>query len=255
MIWGKRESAASVVINNGKTLWITGGFGTDWDVHMQTSEYVSLAPTTSTSPLVIEDGPPLIHGMSGHCLVQSRSGQSLFIGGEFNILIDPIYASSTFWYSNSSNDGVFPWSLGPQMHYERVNLCCGILYDKDRDFELVMVAGGIGLDHQGTKSVEFLYIDGDNDINEWLLEEEALCDAREGADGVVDADKTHLILVGGRLREFHDFYHKTLCSCQMVKIPEGEGEKPSCKLLDQELRIGRAFLTAMLIPDSFANCY
>ncbi len=239
MKYGQRTSATSLVIDNGLTLWITGGMAGDRYTKLSTTEYIRLSPTPSS-----QEGPELVHAMDRHCIVRlsSTTGnlQALFIGGR---ITDNSLQNT--WYFDEDNTPDL-WSDGPSLSYSRADLGCGVLRDKDMDRELVLVAGGIDQFILGHTSVEYLVLNNENSY--WHLKEGVLCDARVGSAGIVAPDKSKLILIGGRLKRFSHPYHKSLCSCQMVN------GNPSCEFMDQQLRIGRAFMPAMLIPDSFANC-
>ncbi len=235
MIYGNRAAAASLVIDSGLKLWITGG-------KLQTSkldstEYVSLSPTPAS-----HKGPELLEGMSSHCIVRlsSSSLKALLIGGD-NEHVSPDYRT---WYFDENTQNL--WSDGPGMIYGRANLGCGVLLDKEMDQELVLVAGGIETLQHGSTSVEYLWLNSNN--NQWNLGQEVLCNARVGSASIVPQDKSRLILVGGLHKNGIMPNQQSLCSCIMA------GGNPSCKIMSQQLRIGRAFMTAMLIPDSFTTC-
>ncbi len=233
---GYRTAAASTVIDNGLTLWITGGW--DFSSRQNTSELVTLNPVSSS-----KNGPQLILALESHCMVQLNESHAMLIGGSSDFH-DP--EDRTWCYSNLHQQ---QWASCPNLNYRRKNLACGVLYDNMLDQTVVMVAGGIHVDMFGDKTVEHLFI-GDNSRWDqgWTIDNGVLCYGTFGPSSVVSHDKSRLIIIGGRAIGYPNPYHKSLCSCT---ITQGS---PNCEVMKQELQIGRGLSVAMLIPDSFANC-
>ena len=67
-----RYGAAGILIENGKSLWVTGG--TNVELHRST-DFIQLDP-----PLA-QPGPDLPVAMGEHCLIQLKNGTFLMIGG------------------------------------------------------------------------------------------------------------------------------------------------------------------------------
>ncbi len=87
-----RNGAASLVLDNGKSLWITGGSGVE-DFTIDSTEYMKVASKASSTfasvdddseRLINEQGPHLpLAGMEQHCLVKVGPEIAMLIGGCF----------------------------------------------------------------------------------------------------------------------------------------------------------------------------
>ncbi len=75
-----RIGAASVVIDNGKTLWVTGG--QDQESYLSDTEFIS---RSNLQPLLTlttaEQGPHLPQALSDHCLVKVGPQMAIVTGG------------------------------------------------------------------------------------------------------------------------------------------------------------------------------
>ncbi len=245
---GPRTAAASIVIDNGITLWVTGGMGQNFADILATSEYISVDPTPSA-----QKGPDLVFPLESHCMVRlNDEDHAMVIGGYSGIEMDVGYYGGIFGSEPESRTWIFnfnQWTEAPTLNFRRKNLACGVLLNETSGQKLVMVAGGIAQDAPNSTAVEYLWLDlVENEHDEWLIETEALCQPTVGASSVVTQDQLRLILIGGRSLFKAYPYHKSLCSCQML-----DG-KPACHLMHQELKNERVFSVAMLIPDELFDC-
>ncbi len=80
-----RMGAASLVINNGQTLWITGGKMTEaYENSVESTELLIIdsSEAKSSFSLVNEPGPDLPLRVNHHCLVGIGTDFALVIGGE-----------------------------------------------------------------------------------------------------------------------------------------------------------------------------
>ncbi len=113
-----RKSAAAIVVDDGKTLWVTGGW--DGDSFFKTTEFVSLDGIT--------DGPDLPMAMSSHCLVPIDSSTSF------------LFHQGKSWYY-SHKDSI--WTQGKHFIVnDRMFADCGIILDFYDGQELFVVTGG-----------------------------------------------------------------------------------------------------------------
>ena len=167
-------------------------------------------------------------------MVRVNSSTFLLIGG---VQEDPFYganfnSSKTFFVNLDSGN----WSTGPELKIGRSYHVCGKI-SQDGKFSII-VAGGynnkFGFD---LSSVEVL----DEGATEWQKGPE-LPVKLNGAAMVEDV-KGGLILIGG---QSHEEYLDTLY--------ELKDRKSDWLKLPQKLRIGRAFATALLVPDEITNC-
>ncbi len=86
-----RRSASSVVINDGKTLWITGGWKNEgWDQELDSTEFVQLVP----APVSIQ-GPKLPATSYMHCIMMVNASHALLT---FGIGMDPPHTSQESWF-------------------------------------------------------------------------------------------------------------------------------------------------------------
>ncbi len=139
-----RSGAASIVVNGGTKLWITGGGDAFIDVYDST-EYITPGSDPASSP-----GPSLPKPLERHCMVQLEDGTAIVIGGRD----DWSYLNErTFFYSPGSNE----FQDGPQLRSLKVEPACGVIKDGSTGQEVVIVAGG--------RENEF----GDIDAEEWSL--------------------------------------------------------------------------------------
>ncbi len=143
-----RFGAASVVINNGKTLWITGGQSLqNHGSLLKTSELITLGFAT-------DKGPELPRPMSEHCMVAINSTTIMIVGGTLE--------GSTYFYNLRQRY----WVPGPQLAIPRYRHSCSIMRTKSQtDDPLVVVAGGRGRNRKLLSSVEVLLI---RDSQDWI---------------------------------------------------------------------------------------
>ncbi len=92
-----RIGAASLVIDYGKTLWVTGGFnGHGIPSGIASTEFVTLSGNISSggiegAELFNEHGPSFLKSnLFHHCLVKIGSEMAILIGGEYSTVI-PVY--------------------------------------------------------------------------------------------------------------------------------------------------------------------
>ena len=97
-----RYDSASLVIDNGSKLWVTGGYNLDH--RLETTEIVELNDFGDLG--LVSYGPKLPHSLMGHSMVLLNDSLAMMIGGSQNIDSDLTY----FYEFESSN-----WKNGPNL--------------------------------------------------------------------------------------------------------------------------------------------
>ena len=121
----KRKCAASIVVNQ-KTLWVTGGWSSDLDVPLASTEYITIKGSTP--------GPELPVAISAHALVAISNDLSMLIGGE----IHEETIASTYYYDHKEHI----WISGPNMNSARRWHTAGIVTDEGTKEKLIVASGG-----------------------------------------------------------------------------------------------------------------
>ena len=169
----KRAHASSLVIDNGETLWVTGGIDENKQTQ-KTSEYISIKPEPKTTK-----GPNLPIPMRKHCSVMFGSNVAIFTSFQ-----------DTWIYQFDKVE----WSKGPMLTVKRISHACGLIYEIDTKIPVLVVVGGFNTE----KSVEIWHL---TTTSHWKSIHPG------GLDGVVRfaADATHpdwtkMFLLGGHDR-------------------------------------------------------
>ncbi len=244
----KRSGAASIVIDNGRTLWITGGQFQRRFCYNSTV-FVS---TTESSPFTIKPGPELPINVTVHCLNKINASTALLIGG-----IRTPRGNSPLFLDIPGSDGssgkiqIQSSFVGPELKVARYSPACGVLSNPgDGSSHVVIVAGGTEAVRGGglLRSTEILALDssgmikddGWNDVDVPELPGKAF----NKATGVTTSDGKTMLVVGGEddKREYLNW---------IVKL-EFQLEKGwQWTKLDQELQVARTYPVAMMVPATF----
>ncbi len=144
-----RSGAASVVMDNGKTLWVTGGYD-GFNSTLWSTEIVSLG-----SGLVSSYGPDLpIADLRYHCLERVGPNVAILIGGSNSGIPVP---SRRCWTIDIYS---LYWTELPPLDFGRSNQACGVVRDMSvAGKKIVIVAGGKILAESISNTVEQLVID------------------------------------------------------------------------------------------------
>ena len=233
-----RTGAASLVINNGSTLWVTGGWsGLE---RLDSTEFITLESIEK-----IHDERSLPMKLSHHCLVRINVSHVMIIGGHG---IQP-EAEQGSWYLSGMDvmDSNSPWIPGPSLIGSNGlgNHVCGVIVDAVLEKTFVLVAGGSKNSYTGTFRVQYLGLDSDA----WTLQESALNRVTSAASSIVSPDLSSFIIIGGFFEPTKEPFYQTLSRCQMI------GGSCHCQIMEQELQTPRAFAVAILIPQSFTTCF
>ncbi len=168
-----RYSAASVVINGGNTLWVTGGYN-DLGQELDTTELLTVESNdeaAANSDFVFSPSKPgvnLVHGMSWHCLETIGNNVLILYGGEdYSKPNDPVIKDSWLLDLNHNNG----WIEGPRMSNARTRSACGVIKNAGR--KIVVSAGGqkfLANSGVAKDSVEFLIVDNVVDMEDAFID-------------------------------------------------------------------------------------
>ncbi len=203
-----RIGAASLVIDNGTTLWITGGHNSK--NRLQTTETVTMDP--KTTGLVVALGLNLPKTLSYHCLTKVSDGLAFLTGGEKYEVTDQtgedleVYSEGLSW---SINFNTMSWTTESQMEIPRSRHSCGALKDSmssDSSRKVIVVAGGETKQYgeqEVLQSVELLVIE---DKASFMVSSRQGLEWAQGpylpapildAASVVTADQLKMYVIGG----------------------------------------------------------
>ncbi len=242
---------ASIVIDsnvdNGKTLWVTGGqgikiggFGT-----LRSTELVSLKGEATSiyqekrlATFTSQPGPELPVDVSDHCLVKLNSSTAMLIGGR------GANQSSYFLEIpvHEKKEEQVKSVRGPKLLVKRREHSCGVLVNPgDGNRQVLVVAGGWNEElYRPVNSTEMLVVGS----NQGWTKGPDLPENVQQAAGVISEDGKSFYLVGGRDDHFDD-----VASIYKLQFDEAFGWQWS--KLHQELQVARYNHDAMLIPDIF----
>ena len=130
----KRAYAASLVIN-GASLWITGGWSSDTNSNLASSDYITLEKSIP--------GPDMPYPINSHALVAINKTHSMLIGGGTTVVISVIIPTVYYFENEGEN-----WSQGPDLMQARRSHAAGTITDEATFEKLAIVTGG---DYNGIK--------------------------------------------------------------------------------------------------------
>ncbi len=138
------------------------------------------------------------------------------------------------------------WQRGPDLNAQRLDHTCGVLYDKELELAVAIVAGGKGPFSAHVDTVEFLWLELSLDLDQlqWTNGPN-LPVATRAAVSIVTPDQSSFIYIGG----CHDCYYennfKSMFMCSMI------GGTCSWIVMEQELAVQRAYGVAILLPPNY----
>ena len=223
----ERRDSASIMVDN-RTLWITGGYNSQ-DKRLDSTELVTLVDSEMVN---VKLGPNLPIKVRDHCLAKLNSTHAILIGGNTE---DSDYSRSTFILPLGMEAGGA--SSGPELLSGRKDHACGIISNQAGHFAIV--AGGY--DGNYLSSTEIWQVDQDNWTPGPVLDYKMV-----DSVGLSTWDGLSFLLIGG-VDQQATFYRT------IFKLEQIHQEWIWTRLV-QELKTGRSDHTAMLIPDSLANC-
>ena len=227
----RRAEAASVVIFNGTTLWITGG---TFSPH--TTEWINvsmLQPTHhvngTVQPSQLLPGIDLPTGLEFHCLEAVNGDMVILNGGLDSSDVGAPHQALTWTMDINRNDPLLlnsskmnygtEWTPRASMKQVRVSHSCGVVKDTGGESshlirKYVVAAGGeIGWrqNHELTDAVELLAVDEDVETKELHFSESwepgpRLKNPLAAASSATNEDQTLLFVAGGVA--FYSPYHE-----------------------------------------------
>ena len=217
-----RYQAAAAQLQDGKIL-VTGGRDASGD-------------SLNSAEMLTEEGwksniPSLPVNIYAHCMVTVNSTTVMAIGGWQN------YHDSgkTFYFTFGEES----WTEGPELKNSRGYHSCGrIRRNKLSQQMSIIVAGGwLGSE---ISSVEIL----DEGSNEWQTGPELPFGITESQ--MFEDQNGGVVLIGGSSSSV-DFLDT------LYQLPRG-GQDAAWTKMEQKMKIGRTYHTALLVPDNFVDC-
>ncbi len=246
-----RMGPASIVIDNGKSLWVTGGSD-------QLHSTFSSSEIVQVDPPIVMPGPDLPLELTLHCIVKLRNGTYLLIGGcklvylcfavslaHLCLTVNSQELGHVSRYTWSYKDfGSKQWTPGPDLVRARMSHSCGVIQDKyEPEKSIVVVTGGLLDPKTGMDTTELGIVDPTLDY--WKLGP-AFPVEIDGASGIVSLDGLTFLLFGG-FKDLSNVYN-TIFSFECIN------EQCHWTKLDQELKQARARAVAMWIPNRLGSC-
>ena len=137
-----RTNAASMIIPNLHTIWITGGHDENWP-YLDSSELISSDGST-------EEGPSLswpVYAKDSHAIVSINETSSLLIGGAQIWMaagqLQSKVMDETFYFNHETDQ----WTFGPELIQARKAHTAGLITDKVTRETFVIVVGGRNNSH------------------------------------------------------------------------------------------------------------
>ncbi len=229
----RRSSAASIVIHNDTTLWITGGF--NGSKQLKTTELISISSSKQNQ---IQPGPDLPFVVRRHCLVKLNSTTAMMIGGISENYED---LKSTYFLDIPTTDGLRSITgivKGPDLSATRYGHDCVVLTDpRDENRQIVVVAGGCC----SGNVTEMLVVGSSEHV--WTRGPDLPKEIFHAAS-VTSPDNKSYLLVGGADRILTEY-----SSIFKLEYNANEGDWV-WSTLKQKLKLKRRLHVALLVPDS-----
>ncbi len=211
-----RIGAASLVINNGTSFWITGG--KDNNHLFQTSEIVELTETGDS--LITREGPTLPKKLRHHCLTRVGPSIAIMVGG------DKCQDDTGHCFEQSSwsiNLDSMIWSLQGPLNMAREKHACCVLKDSsdpDNARKIIVASGGDGwmLDsRQVLRSVETLIVEDESFLT-WEHGPNMPMAIRDTAS-VTNADQLKMFIIGGSTSQHESIDFEVLSTIFELQCP------------------------------------
>ncbi len=239
-LYMKRWKAVSIVINNGRTLWVTGGRDTNGK-SLESTELVSLAEGANS--LSIQPGPELPLDIDSHCLVKLNSSTAMQFGGRSG---SNLVGSSLFLDIPQSGGQTIPLKKlnmvsGVSSPFQGVHgHTCGILANPgSEETDVVISTGGYW-----KKTYTLMWVVKDDIGESWTIGPH-LPTGIHYASGVTSTDRKSFFLVGG---------NDGASSSAIYKLGyNNDNEDWQWTKLDQELQFGRLSHVVLKVPNSFCK--
>ncbi len=247
-----RYDSSSIVVDNGQTLWVTGGrdYG---DKVFKSTELIS--PESNPNPkqeLVsfrIRKGPDLPLNLHSHCLVKLSSTTAMLIGGNNgpnNIKPTRITHFIDIPSTKKNQENLREPVSGPNMKTDRLEHICGAM--KEAEGRLVVVVAG-GSNEDGIVISTEILVDsgkGNNKLrigDRWDFGPDLPESIGKAAAVTSPPDGKSLLVVGKRSGSLDSFIFRL----------EQKRNNWRWTRLSQKLQMGRSSMVAILVPDSFCR--
>jgi hypothetical protein len=217
-----RYASAAAQLGGGKLL-VTGGF--NGSAYLNSAEMVNGKEWESNIP-------SLAVTIAHHCMVTVNLTTVMVIDGYQNSK----YSGKTFFFTL----GEERWTEGPELKYKRIYHRCGkIRRDKDSQEMSIIVSGG----YDGSSylsSVEILH----ESSNEWQTGPELPFGI--GFSQIVEDQNGGVVLIGGESSSIGNLD-------TLYQLPHG-GQDALWTKMEQKLKTGRRYHTAILVPENIVDC-
>ncbi len=212
-----RIDAASLVIDNGNSLWVTGGY--DGVSSLSASELIQPHDDPDPTLISFSEKQRLLYSRRGHCLVKIGPNVAILTGGVSNYFKRE---DKTLTVNISTMD----WKEKVPLNIGRSNHACGVLIDLESQMKIAVTAGGT---ENGimTNSVEILKAESEeqfhNSVRMWEFGPN-LPDAMSDAASASTADQGTMFVIGGTTSNNDDgstYVHMLQCAdlqCQWTKL-------------------------------------
>ena len=222
----KRIFASSVPLDNGTTLWITGGQERLYDMLHKSTEFVAFGSSHA--------GPDLPMTLFAHCIAMLNSSAAMVIGG-----YQGSRKQSSTWLANFDSQ---TWTAGPHLNEARAHHFCGPLTDSQDGSQMVIVAGGYNNHYDTIKTTEIWILHSFS----WTQGPDLPQETAAGGSVTSSDGKTFYVISG--YNKLRSKYIADIFSIQcFAKVCQ-------CRTLKQKLSYPRSDAVATLIPYSMANC-
>ncbi len=238
-----RHDAASVVIRDGTTLWVTGG--RKMDQALDSTELLELSSNADDgSETLINQASSspttLPYPMSSHCL-QVVGGNTVILYGGASFEIGLIFSSS--WLAENSDSQPVSWMEGASMAEARYDHMCGVIKTSEEAVIVVAAGGIVDFSDKWTSTVKFLFVEENSDsaINDWQSGPNLPVTLSQAASATTP-DQRRLFVAGGRMSNLLDSLYVFCLRC----LDEVNG----CEWVKTEAEIwkGRSSSFAIIIP-------
>ena len=217
-----RRNAAAVQLQDGRIL-VTGGNN---GAYLKSAEMLTEQGWDSKIPSL----PVTI---AVHCVVPVNSTTVMVIGGLQNARL----SGKTFYFTIGEES----WTEGPELKFKRMCHACGRVRRNSRSQGMsIIVVGGRNGSSSSISSVEVL----DESSNEWETGPELPFGIDETK--MVEDQNGGVILIGGILSS-NDLL------LNLYQLPNA-GRDAAWTMMEQKLKTGTFFPTALLVPDSVVDC-
>ncbi len=247
-----RAYAASLTINNGETLWITGGyyeeeFGYRRFYTHDTTEFINVKEDQAGSlTFTVTPGPDLPVEVYDHCLVQFDENTVFLMGGVKNqrILGDDYYTTfSETWVGFNMTSDSIDWLFWQHLSTERQAPACGMIKDSSISAWILIAAGGYTGSDIVTNSVDIVFMITDNNDPQIFHAGPVLPTKLNEAETIVTPDSTKLLVIGGEIS-----YYPNAAQSQNILQFQCWNLDCSWQKLDQELAEPKSRGVALLLP-------